>query len=205
MSAVPDSPELDDVDPASWHRRVCQVAPWLSVSGDLHPDSDIALAQLEEWTALGITDVLDLREEWSDEELVAAHAPGIRYHWLGTHDEGGAQSAEWYDAGLDVSRAVRAEGGHLLVHCHMGVNRAPSMAYRMLLDGGEPTVGALETIRAARPIAAALYADSALDHHLAETGLEEANAQTERLVLAEHLAAHPVDVAWLISRIRAVE
>ncbi len=53
----------------------------------------------------------------------------------------------------------------LLVHCHMGINRAPSMAYRILLDLGWAPIEALEAIRKGRPMAEIGYADDALDHH----------------------------------------
>ena len=50
----------------------------------------------------------------------------------------------------------------VLVHCHMGVNRGPSMAYAILLALGWDAVEALNAISAARPIAGVIYAGNAL-------------------------------------------
>ena len=49
-----------------------------------------------------------------------------------------------------------------MVHCHMGINRGPSMAYAMLLDAGYDVVEALDMIRKARPIAGIIYAIDAV-------------------------------------------
>ena len=82
-------------DPAAWHRRLCHINEWLAVSGDLDTARpDIAAAQLQTWIDEGITDIIDLRGEWSDENFVAKHAPEFNYHYLGTHDDGGWQEDE---------------------------------------------------------------------------------------------------------------
>ncbi|MFM7225394.1 MAG: hypothetical protein ACKO1Y_08215, partial [Actinomycetota bacterium] len=47
---------------------------------------------------------------------------------------------------------------------HMGVNRGPSMAFRLLLEQGWDPIAALEAIREARPIANVAYAESAMRH-----------------------------------------
>ena len=86
----------------AWHRELCEVTDWLYLCGDLPPNPDLAAEQLEMWRAAGITDIVDVREEWSDAELVADLAPEIRYHHLGTHDNGGTQSPRWFAEGLDA-------------------------------------------------------------------------------------------------------
>ncbi len=53
----------------------------------------------------------------------------------------------------------------MLVHCHMGINRGPSMAYACLLVLGWDPIEAMTAIRTARPIAAIGYAEDALDWH----------------------------------------
>ena len=197
----------EPVEPAELWRRVCVVDEWLAVSGDLCTDlgDDAALAQLRAWQDAGITHILDVREEWNDRDFVAAHAPDLAYTWLGTHDDGGAQSDEWYDAGLAVARRVRGEGGRLLVHCHMGVNRAPSMALRLLLDDGSEPIAAIERIRDARPIAAVAYAESALGHHHRTIGSSTEEAVQARRALNEWMLSNRVDTHWVISRIRLAE
>lgn len=210
-------------DEAFWHRHVCWVAPWLAVSGDLSSEDDRAARQLAEWQAAGITDVLDVRLEYSDEEFVAELAPQMRYHHVPADDDGGPRSGAWFRAGLAATAGVRAAAGDLvgvravadrwdptdarpdrrvLVHCHMGVNRGPSMAYRLLLAAGWDTVGALDAIRAARPIAGILYAQDALADHLAAAGVSETGSYRERRRLTAWQKADTLDLARTIGRIR---
>jgi dual specificity phosphatase 3 len=193
-------------NPAAWHRRICHINNWLAVSGDLdtaHPE--VAKAQLQRWIAEGITDIIDLRGEWSDAEFVAAHVPEINYHYLGTHDDGGWQEDEWFEAGRSVVKLVKELGGKALVHCHMGVNRAPSMAYSMLLDDGYDHIEALEVIRDARPIAGIIYAPAAISHHLRANGVDGLTSTERKVQVRNWLSDNPVDLYWVISRIREAE
>jgi dual specificity phosphatase 3 len=153
-------------DMTQWHRRLCPVADGVIISGDLHEDPDQAVLQLERWEQAGITHVLDTRLELSDAEFVAEHAPGIVYGWIGTDDDGVAKPDEWFEAGLSFSAdALSDPDAILLVHCHMGINRGPSMAYRFLLEFGWEPIDALDAIREARPIADIGYAEDALTHY----------------------------------------
>lgn len=153
-------------DMTHWHRRLCPLADGIVISGDLHEDPDQAIQQLSRWQQAGITHVLDARFEWSDEELVAEHAPDVIYGWIGTDDDGVAKPDEWFDAGLAFSSDALADpDAVLLVHCHMGINRGPSMAYRILLESGWEPIEALDSIREARPIADIGYAGDALNHY----------------------------------------
>jgi dual specificity phosphatase 3 len=97
---------------------------------------------------------------------VAQHAPVIVYGWVGADDAGRPQADEWFDAGLEfATEALRGSEAVLLVHCHMGINRGPTMAYRILLERGVDPIEALDVIRSARPIADIGYAADALDHY----------------------------------------
>jgi len=193
-------------DPAAWHRYLCHINSWLAVCGDLDTiNPELGEAQLRSWIDEGVTDIIDLRGEWSDEKFVAKHAPWINYHYLGTHDDGGWQEDDWFAAGLEAIRAVRERGGKAVVHCHMGVNRAPSMAYRMLLDAGHDHIEALELIREARPIAGIIYAPAAISHHLRSTGVDGLTATERKVQVRNWLLDNPVDLYWVISRIRECE
>ena len=153
-------------DMAQWHRQLCPVTDGIIISGDLSQDPDQAVQQLKGWEQAGITHVLDTRVEWSDEHLVAEHAPDIVYGWIGTDDDGDTKPDEWFDAGLAFSsNALSDPDAVLLVHCHMGINRGPSMAYRILLESGGEPIEALDAIRDARPIADIGYAGDALNHY----------------------------------------
>lgn len=187
-----------------WHRRLCEVTPWLAISGDLHPDRELATAQLRKWVEFGITDIVDVRGEWSDEEFVSAHAPGIRYHHLGTHDDGGSQDKSWFEAGLEIlQNATSHPGARLLVHCHMGINRGPSMAFAMMLAQGWEPIQALDVIRAARPIAGIIYAEDALK--LVRQNAGSAQHEEELSLVQQWFERNYIDVTTIIRRIRASE
>lgn len=155
-----------DSDIASWHRRLSPLTHQIIISGDLNEDPALAKAQLAEWQTAGITHILDTRDEWTDEKFVAEHAPDITYGWFGTHDDGTRQPDHWFDDGLAFAlEALVSPNAVLLVHCHLGINRGPSMAYRILLGLRWNPAQALDTIRTARPIAGIRYADDALNHY----------------------------------------
>lgn len=152
-----------DID--QWHRRLCPVTTQIIISGDLSDDPTRALSQIDGWQRAGVSHVLDTRIEWSDQELVAQHAPEIVYGWIGADDAGLPQADEWFDAGLTFAiDALLDPDSVLLVHCHMGINRGPSMAYRILLEYGWDPIDAIDAIRESRPIADIGYARDALDH-----------------------------------------
>ena len=195
-----EQPAPDDVE--AWHRYVTSVSSWLLVSGDLHPSTDRAQTQLAQWVAAGVTDIVDVRNEWSDRKRVERWAPHIRYWSLGTHDDGGPQEKEWFDQGVDIARAARVAGGRVLVHCHMGINRGPSMAFAMLLDDGCAVAPALTAIRAARPIAAISYAADALEAHFNRVNTPPEQRESQREALQKWFATHEIDQWAVIRRIR---
>lgn len=194
-------------DPAGWWRTAGLIkGTRLFVCGDLPGERAAFEAQLDQWRELGITHIVDAREEWSDEERVVARHPDITYHWVGTHDDGSAQPDEWFRAGVEAALEAMADPeAHAVVHCHMGVNRGPSLAFAVLLAMGWSPAAAAAAIRAARPVAAILYAENALDwwHRQGQVSAEQAAQQLAEF--AEWQAANPVDVAWVISRIRRAE
>ena len=191
------------LEPAQWHRRFCAITPWLALSGDLDTIvTSNAERQLTEWIDNGVTHIVDLRGEWNDDEFVAERAPDLSYHWLGTHDEGGHQTDEWFDAGLEVHRSVISSGGRAMVHCHMGINRGPSMGFRWLLESGVDPVEALDLIREARPIAGIIYAESALDHFHRSNGIDAAIARAQRDAVNDWFDRDAIDLHWVISRVR---
>ncbi len=67
------------------------------------------------------------------------------------------------------------------------------------------TIEAMEMIRRARPIAAAVYADQALDVHLWLRGVHSAERATAIADLKQWMRDNEVDVSWVISRIRRSE
>lgn len=197
---------LSDDSILRWRWQIGAVADGLFVGGDLPVDEIEAAGHLADWVAVGVTHILDVREEWSDEDLVAQLAPALAYTHLGTHDDGGHQADGWFDAGVAAGRRAAADpGSGLLVHCHMGINRGPSMALAVLLDRGWDVVEALDAIRAARPIAAIAYAEDAVRWHLTRTGATTEAVGDARRRVRRWQRDNQIDLARVIRRIRVQE
>jgi len=181
----------------------CQVTEQIYVSGDLdtfHPAR--GQAQLAEWVGLGVTDVIDVRDDWNDESFVAEHAPGVQYHYFGTDDADNGQPDDWFKNGVGAALDALCEPGRkLMVHCHMGVNRGPSMAFAILLESGYGPVEALQMIRESRPIAGLIYAPDALAWHHRQSRVKSEVAARELRLLQHWMSENPVDVSWIVSRI----
>ena len=195
------------IDATEWWRRLCEVTPNLVLSGDLHWHDDRAISQLAEWSEFGITHIIDCRGEHSDKGFVATHAPHIVYHDHGTHDAGGHQDGEWYEQGwfLFVQAVLENPEAKVLVHCHMGVNRAPSLAFAAMIELGHGVEEALDAIRSARPIAAIAYAADAARWFGERRSMDGESVQTACDRTRAWLAANPVATGWIISRIREAE
>jgi len=192
------------LSPQWWWRRLCEVTPNLVVSGDLHSNRTNAKKQLDQWVGAGITCVIDCRGEWSDKEFVATHAPHIVYHDHGTHDNGSEQDRNWFEDGwsLYLNELGRNPEGKVLAHCHMGVNRAPSLAFYLLLRSQYRPKRALEMIREARPIAACHYARDAWRAFVGarsdssvETGIKEIDKFFEKHGMDASKAIHAIRLA----------
>jgi predicted protein tyrosine phosphatase len=176
------------------------------LSGDLSPDDTDARRQLAEWEVAGVTHILDVRAECDDLHRVAEWAPHLEYVWLGVDDNGRRQARSWFDHGVGRALDICADpSARLMVHCHMGMNRGPSMGYAILLALGWDPVDALEAIATARPIAAVIYALDALDWWHARIELNAADATRDRAQVTDWLARNRVDTAWVMSRIRRDE
>ncbi len=177
----------------------------LAVGGDLSANFRRARQQLNELVAAGVTHIADLRAEWSDEVLVRGWAPQLRYLHHRVEDAGQAITPEWFDDLVAwASEALAADpSAKVLVHCHMGVNRAPSAALAILLDQGMGLRESLDRIRQARPVAVIDYADSAVDWYLARTGADARTRANLRRVLARWRQAHALDVIDVIRSIRS--
>jgi dual specificity phosphatase 3 len=135
----------------------------VAVGGDLHPHPSVAARQVRWLVAQGVTDVVDCRLEHSDQELVERTAPHLRYHWLPVDDHGGRLPARWWIEGTDLADRALDAGGRVFIHCHMGVNRAPSLAVAVLVHRSWRPLDAWRLLRARRPQAHALYAPQYLE------------------------------------------
>ena len=173
------------------------------VSGDLDSSSMERFSeQLDVLVELGVTDIIDVRAEATDEHLVRRLHPALTYHHIATDDDGYARPDAWFAAGVEAAlSSLEDENRKVLVHCHMGVNRAPSLVFAIMLALGYSPVAALVAIRGARPIAALLYASDALRWWHSVSGGTPQSARAHQIEVRAWMDAHPIDTSWIISRI----
>lgn len=161
----------------------------LAVGGDLAYSDQIALKQAREILKSGITHVVDMRSEANDASLWESF--GVAYKSLGTDDRTGhVVDPAIFDAGVHFARLAARSSGKVLAHCHMGINRGPSMGFAILLDRGYPPIAAFDMIRSARPEAFIAYARDALVAHAARQhrkGVNVVNWQAEAIALERHI------------------
>lgn len=145
------------------------VTDHLLVGGDLATNEQTAAEQLHELLQVGVTHIFDARIEWSDERLVRQLAPRITYRHQGMDDVGQRVSASYFDQAVAFINTAIGDGGTVLAHCHMGINRGPSVGFASLLATGMDPIEALDQIRCARPVAWVAYAEDALRWHRQRT------------------------------------
>ena len=136
-------------NPADYWRRLCRVADSpVYVCGDLPHDDTKAEEQLDGWVAEGIDGIVDVRIEWDDQDRVKQRHPHVNYIWNGVDDAGGQQAFDWFDFTVDQTlKHLQNPDSKVVVHCHMGINRGPSMAFAILLALGWKPIDALNAIR----------------------------------------------------------
>jgi len=146
------------------HANASKVTDRLWIGGDLSTyDQELAGAELAELVEHGLTHILDVREEWSDEEHVAREQPQLSYLWRGIPDLGQEVAGDWFDAVVDFAlEAFEDPDAVVLSHCHAGINRGPSAGFAILLALGRDPIEALELIKSERPIVMVAYAEDAL-------------------------------------------
>jgi len=176
----------------------------LAVGGDLAYDVDTAAAQAMDLVAHGVTHVLDVRHE-ADDEAFWQLIPEVTYRWDGIHDAGQRLPFDWFDRVVCWASRAIADGGVVLTHCHMGINRGPSAGYAVLLGLGWHPVEALTAIRSARPIANVWYAEDALEWHFDRTSASASQRRATLARVARWREENPLDVVRIIRRIRAEE
>ncbi|MBN2393082.1 MAG: dual specificity protein phosphatase family protein [Anaerolineae bacterium] len=122
--------------------------PYISrVQSNLYVGGQHRRHGLAQMRALGITTVVNMREEADDAQrgLALDH-----YLWLSTTDDT-SPTPEDLERGVGFIRHHIAEGHGVYIHCAAGVGRAPLMAAAYLVGTGMSTEQAWNTIRQARP------------------------------------------------------
>lgn len=104
----------------------------------------------------GITHVLDCRLREDGATLYVG--TGVRHLHNGTADDGKPKPPEWFHRGVGfVLGSLAKPQAKILIHCAMGLSRAPSMTYAVLRALGHPEDDAVALIKKARPIAGISY------------------------------------------------
>ena len=186
-----------DTLPVARHANLHFVTATLAIGGDLSQDADLAALQLAELESLGITHVVDCRLEWSDEAVLAEHLPHVAYLHHGMDDAGQDVPAAWFDAAIDWL----PEDAVVLAHCHMGINRGPSLGFAALLHQGWDPLDAIAAIRAARSIANVWYAPDALLWHHRRQGTDPTQDLRR---LKQWREDNPLDVVRIIRQQRGL-
>jgi len=198
---------LPQIGPRIIWNHAMPIADRLLLGRDLDYVDDIQLGPWERIEGWNITHVIDLREEdeIDDEpERLAERTRPIHYINIGTHDNGGPQEDEWFEQGLSaVMEAVHDPEAVIYIHCHMGVARAPSMCFAMMLAAGVDPVHALKVIRTRRPIAAISYAGYALDWWLRRQGASDEVRAEAYARVESWFEENPINLAWIIDEIHA--
>jgi dual specificity phosphatase 3 len=117
-------------------------------------------------------------------------------------DAGQAVPYDWFEQAVRWIESAGPEAV-VLAHCHMGINRGPSLGFAVLLSQGWDPVEAIAAIRAARPCANVWYATDALTWHQQRTGVDPATAAEQHAALEAWRQANPLDVVRIIREQRA--
>lgn len=156
----------------------------LAVGGDLSLDYAEATDQVADIVRQGVSVILDIRVEDDDTE-VWENMP-MTYVWLPTEDaHGHTIPAALFDRAVEVAQEAGDE--KVFVHCHMGINRGPSVAFAIMLNRGWDPIRAFDRIREKRPIAAIYYAQDALRAHCAREGMNPQFQRALHMALQRHI------------------
>lgn len=189
-------------NPRRYWRSLCWVTPRIAICGDLPTDRDEAREQLRDWEENGITHEIDVRIEANDSEFVAANS-GIEYVWHGVDDDGGRRDDTWFDEVTGIITGILASDpeAKVVVHCHLGVNRAPSIVFATLLAMGWDDLDALRRIRDERPIAGIIYAPDAVAWHGRRNGDSAEVVSRRRASVNAWFDRNRLDLGWVIRNI----
>lgn len=110
-----------------------------------------APGQARQLASGGIDAVVDLRAE-RDPGRATLWPDGVTVLFVPLEDHGTPSADELHDAGSIVA-GLMGDGGTVLVHCHAGVERAPTVACAALVLQGWPLEQAYQRVVQARPSA----------------------------------------------------
>ena len=189
--------------------NISRITESVFTGGDLplHIGRNAMIEHLRDIEDAGITHIIDNRIEWSDEAFVLENSPKISYLHNPQDDAGQRMPDSWFDRGVGFAQQALEDNpeARVLAHCHMGINRGPSMAFAILLAQGHDPVEALGAIRDARDIAAIAYAEDALDWWHRTSKASPDVVARQRSDVAAWFEAHPIDTVYTIRTVREEE
>lgn len=161
LSTRQSSPEL----PTAQFANITWLTTTLATGGDLSCLWSLRERQAAEIIGMGITCIIDGRVEADDSDFW--QDKGVTYVHIPCNDIKGSHiPANAFDRAVVAARRAQRGGGRVLAHCHMGINRGPSLAAAILLDRGWAPIEAMKLIKARRPIAGIYYFMDAYDTHI---------------------------------------
>ena len=152
-----------------------------------------------------MTHIVDVRVEANDAPLVAELAPQVGYLHHGIDDAGQRVAARFFDTTVGFAVEAIDAGGVVLAHCHMGINRGPSLGFAILLHQGWDPIDALTAIREVREIAYVDYAGDALVWHHERLGHSSSALWNDLERVSEWRKASHLDVVEVIRKKRLEE
>ena len=118
----------------------------IAIGGAIDTEDDI-----QTLAASGVTHIISMRIEFDETELAAAH--GIKVLFNGVYNDFQPKPPELFDRGIEFGiKALRKPGTKLLIHCTLGMHRAPAMALALLGAMGWPIPVAMDSIQKCRPV-----------------------------------------------------
>jgi protein-tyrosine phosphatase len=106
---------------------------------------------MEEVARAGITHIINMQIEFNDTELAVVH--GIKVLNNGVYNDFEPKPPELFQRGVEFgTAALRKQNTKLLIHCTLGMHRAPTMALALLCSMGWPLPVARQLIERCRPV-----------------------------------------------------
>lgn len=106
---------------------------------------------MEEVARAGVTHIINMQIEFDDTELAKAY--GIKVLSNGVYNDFELKPPELLRRGVDFgTSALRKPNTKLLIHCTLGMHRAPTMALALLCAMGWPLNVARQLIERCRPV-----------------------------------------------------
>jgi protein-tyrosine phosphatase len=105
----------------------------------------------------GITHIIDMQIEFDDTQLAEPYK--IKVLWNGIYNDFQSKPPELFARGVEFGlAALRKHKSKVLIHCTLGMHRAPMMALALLCAMGWPIEVAIDSIQKCRPVV--YFADS---------------------------------------------